>query len=1352
MTTDSVQKEIAAFREAALAVLPSLIGSLVEEQSLPEPFLLLASRYATLKSESGLALERPLRFFGEAASIFAASSLEAAQACHDSIPDVPEIPFAGHLKDALWARYQLSNPTGDRARLLYELGGALIQLIFPWPGMRVHALPRVIRFFGLSVEAYLETGDAGNAADPATMFTALSNELGEESDTVESFFASLQLGERVLGSVGTTSAHILSRCMLAHNMMNACRDLAKRSSATAATFLNRAAELAESIESWATQCPPPEQSEARHLAFMRLRTYRSAADIQYELAAGQLKPFAACAETVVALCRRGIAVARENEDADLFDQARRMTRGIDARLRLLRPDWRMDPEVWAVFATIEPEEPDLEAWMRSGEDLVRGLEELDEADDRTRYIDDALRQIHERLAAAFVGIVKQVGVNHHVCRLLLALGAVSSGRFGAASKSMWPRWLVMRETGRSHIDIAQNETADEHLRMRVLREITVLDALLTGLEQAGFGTVATIRRSLVRHQARLLADVFGSRPVAARTEAERTQAADIASVLFRGLPHDFAHAAFVSMMKGVWSAPPRPTGTFQVRHRSSEPTESAGPEPPVERGLVGAEFLPKLQLEDPSPASSHPEPSPGEPPQQLDEFLRDNRDFTDESLVGKLVNMHHEDYVIGRVIGRGRHKVAFELLDPATGKPAVSRATGQSVIMRIERTRSTASTDSPDLGLADAVEEATSLSSVRDALPYLRMFTAGALESAWFYLTQGSSQWHFAVDLLVEQDLVAREWVPGLKGVYLRFRPGLAAVLESFGLADPAAAEERFLRLYDHLVNEVIALAAAGNGSVAKAFVTVDAANIEQAMRIALRAGRRASVARLSQLLSEDLLPKAIFESTRDLRKIAADWLADSAPADTVDEGYVLTREERAWEKFRSGDQDGAIEALRQLADSISRYGASGLREPRFHLGVVLFALGQMLSSCGRDNEALLPLRQAMESFETDRTDYAKSNLRLVQKKLVEIYRDAGAFAEALRLAEGMRELAAETGSSEIQTDALLVSIQTLLVAQQFEAAKPLIEQAAALASDRGSLHFAAILHAEATVLFQEGKPDVALEKLEMALEIQERNDDQWAMIMLLNSKGLAEVDCGWYEAAEQSYERARSLSRTLNPRSEVAITHNLCRLYRKRAEAESEPPRRRALLERAIMYGRESREIGSRMRNPVAIERACQELAILLTLIGDFPQSRAHALERLAIREEMGATDLYLDHIFLAELAREAGEIDEAWQWQDKVDQVLAPDALQRIREGGGLPQEILSMFGAASAAIVEASGAGQQISQQHLDFLRELSRYSPPIGTFAMMLIELATRGTTRETPAWMPVELAEMLKLVRNCKRSV
>jgi hypothetical protein len=276
--------------------------------------------------------------------------------------------------------------------------------------------------------------------------------------------------------------------------------------------------------------------DAQNVA-LRTRLIKSAASVHYRLIEQQFDSFTRYADEVRCLCERLFALAESQDDQELRLEAREFAESLELRLRLLRPEWTGSLCPSTTYGD-QPEAPDmdLEAWLNAGTTLAEAANAAD-GSERERTVDHALSQCYAKLASALRAVLDDIGLNHHVCRLLVALGALGSERMATVDFRMIGEWVSVR-SGPEDSDERrrrQNMFPSRALRARVLEPLFTLEAFVRKSPTLAETELPT-RRRLSIHNGHLLSRLLGQGRHSAHQDLPTEQASDVAQLLLKWLP------------------------------------------------------------------------------------------------------------------------------------------------------------------------------------------------------------------------------------------------------------------------------------------------------------------------------------------------------------------------------------------------------------------------------------------------------------------------------------------------------------------------------------------------------------------------------------------------------------------------------------------------------------------------------------------------------------------------------------------------------------------------------------------------------------------------------------------------
>jgi hypothetical protein len=326
--------------------------------------------------------------------------------------DAPHGPLR-LLARALIAR--ASARPGDLSSLM-EQAEAYFALVPYLRKKREHAFEHILSLVKSSIDAVPPPGTVSSVA----MFVALANQLAQAFGNTEWLAAAWALHDRAYAL-----APGAGRLVVMSNLITTAKLLAQRHPEAPEPWLRSARTFAASIRTQA-ELLKPSPAEARVLRELVWQAATSAVTVQLALAERR-KNAPAEARLVWQELTRLQALAQENDDPDKI----RRYAAFEAMAReQLGPD----------FAANGAAEPlSAEAAAKIADELTVGvLRDVDRAlslppAERERALEEQVASLYAHLSDALASTTAAVGVNHHVGRLLLSLGAIASGRLSGVT-------------------------------------------------------------------------------------------------------------------------------------------------------------------------------------------------------------------------------------------------------------------------------------------------------------------------------------------------------------------------------------------------------------------------------------------------------------------------------------------------------------------------------------------------------------------------------------------------------------------------------------------------------------------------------------------------------------------------------------------------------------------------------------------------------------------------------------------------------------------------------------------------------------------------------------------------------
>jgi tetratricopeptide (TPR) repeat protein len=636
--------------------------------------------------------------------------------------------------------------------------------------------------------------------------------------------------------------------------------------------------------------------------------------------------------------------------------------------------------------------------------------------------------------------------------------------------------------------------------------------------------------------------------------------------------------------------------------------------------------------------------------------------------------------------------------------------------------------------------------AARKVLPYLAWFEGGVFEQGLLLFAELTpADWTPIRSELVATALLGVEELGEFTTPYLRFHSTLPYAARAAEIADPEAAEQRFLAVYLR-VRQMVEEALRGRRPAAgMALMAREEANLRAAIARAFRRGDRTEGQSLADTLLT-YLQRAVRLRERDA---LIQWVQEQMPqGDRLDSATCAAIRDYAESRCMQGHADEAVQAVQALINRLENEGLAGGNEPASQLALSYFYLGRIYRHAGHPASALQPLQKSIAGLER-LGEEQRGNLGAALGDLAIVYRRLGQYDAALKVAEQGLAIYRELGNSrEIATN--LGRIAGILVEQQrYAEADTRFDEAfrAALAAGDRELQGSLLQH-QGGLQDNLGNHDRAVELYKQAIALSQQGGNPGAEMRTCNLLAVAEVNRGHLDAAAAWYARSSELARQLNDRRQLAaVAQNIGILHQTRAEQASDPATRAALLRQAAASVEESLSINLEMNNQVGVAASYGQLALLYRELGELDKAEVNAQQALHIHESLGLPDVYKAYATLSAIARDRGDLEAAARWQAKYEAKVAE--LKRLRrgEGAGAPaagvsEEVVQAIGAIAQACLQARAGNGPLPPDAAEGLAQLAGAPAPWGAVAAFLQAVAAGHPVPPVPVGLPPAVAEVL----------
>ncbi len=693
------------------------------------------------------------------------------------------------------------------------------------------------------------------------------------------------------------------------------------------------------------------------------------------------------------------------------------------------------------------------------------------------------------------------------------------------------------------------------------------------------------------------------------------------------------------------------------------------------------------------------------------------------------------------------HPLSLELVLPHLGQGLTPKKARQELGVLLDRFANPDAEEDRNKGLRASLEFSTRRLSdaARAVLPWLAWLSGGAFEVHIIMLTGLEPAAWAAIRAELEGVALVREEETGVGGAgpFLRFHPTLPFAAAPEQVLDPAAAAGRFVAVYQAVAGGIGQALHGAEPAVGMTVARQEEANLRRAVAVAFDRGE----GRAAWVIA-DTVGQYLNNSGRPKDQARwASWVQGRldalAPQDGADSDEALAAErQHAWGLVLAGKAQQAVALLTAQRDRLEGAGRSR------QLALCNGTLGRVLLNAGRPDLALKPLQAAVEGFSAlDDQD----NLSAALGHQANALQALGRLDDALPVAERGLAIVRKRGRTRAVATGLGQTAAILTAMQRYTEADRRYDDALAAARQAGDAGLEAVLlQHQGTLARQTDDLDRAAALVHDALDRFRQADDEGGEMPTADLLGTTEVLRGNLAAAEKWYDRAWELATRRGAKRQLAITaQNRGILYQAMAGALDDDParsqERTALLHRAVASIEESLAIKRDQHNQPGIAASLSQLGVLHLEIGELDTAERHLLDSRAIRERLGAPDVYKDYAALELVAKARGDTAAAAEWAAKKDAKLAE--LQRLHAGpdGGptrLPRQVLQGLQQLAQAAYACNQAGGTVPADLAEVLSQLSQAPPPFPAVGAVLSAVAHARPIPPLPDDLPPELAELL----------
>lgn len=638
VTLFSLLEDVLQLAEGSQALL--LNGEPVD----PTPWFVLADRIGRLSPVTGQPQEL-LSFVVQLATVLREGDETAAEDLAEALQAPAQGDFLVHLGRAIAARRRIDTSAEKSPRAWEHFGHELYSLA---PAVGPPAVHKAVHAYRKAAEAYLRQHEPSAALAPTGSYVGLANTLAQYEGDLEWLHQALSLGVEVNRELPEETSS-LNALVLLSNLINTTTQLAVGEPARAREHATIGLDFATRLEQLLVGASVPD--DAAVLRQIAERALRAQVAFHVQLMAAPSDEHALAAS---AAASRLESLATVNDKSDLrlhvADARRRITSRVAELTGRINADaeHELDGEPDGLVARIRTETDRLES-------VAESILAMATDDERQLSIDNVLDAEYQVLTDAIVRVALEVGLNHHVCRLLLGLGACSAMRLGAMSVGVITRWVV--STGESAVSSRGGSTASLRQERPAVHDDAAETTSIAGVcglaaFAAAFEVPSAPSRyvgdALGRRNGQLVETLLAAVPVDRPTTPSQTATDDLCACL-RVLPYA-ARQEFVAAY-GLTIELPAPDDEQVIEEASDAPAAdddaelSDAAEKPASSGRA---LLPELEFDwEDQPASGVDGP---------------------EGLVGRHLRHNGERYVVEQILGRGNEKIVLGLKNLSGGE------------------------------------------------------------------------------------------------------------------------------------------------------------------------------------------------------------------------------------------------------------------------------------------------------------------------------------------------------------------------------------------------------------------------------------------------------------------------------------------------------------------------------------------------------------------------------------------------------------------------------------------------------------------------------------------------------------
>lgn len=425
-----------ALAEAARTLGPQIVVSLFSgREVVADPWRKIAERHSALTAASeGRPLESEAEAAGILAKVICSPEPETARDLARGIPNTPECEFHALAADAIICD-RVARSNSHLAELHARLADSLYALMPRYYQSIDNYIAGSLRILSEYIAFFTCAEDVRGKFSEASSLTAGVSQLASNHGIYRYVESAIEIGERVLReNSDVTDRDAVGVWTVANNLANLHIALAQDQPPASSREYDKALACTEAALAAADSATGEDVQRLREM------TLRKLAQLHTRLAVDQVD---AAGHVTVALRLAEEYVSAASDRADAMQWAAKISEAVRAdRPESIHAEYHGRAAALQVEYLLAAER--IGKWPQESARRITAAEGAPEG--RTRIAGELLATLYEELAAELDRAVTACGFDWSICKLLLALGAIASGRLGELTGELVRSWLTTTTT------------------------------------------------------------------------------------------------------------------------------------------------------------------------------------------------------------------------------------------------------------------------------------------------------------------------------------------------------------------------------------------------------------------------------------------------------------------------------------------------------------------------------------------------------------------------------------------------------------------------------------------------------------------------------------------------------------------------------------------------------------------------------------------------------------------------------------------------------------------------------------------------------------------------------------------